>query len=209
MNKLYEKIKQDLLRDKSIYYALLITLIISIIFGSLFITIIKESDKTLVLSHIEDFFASVKDNNTDTLNVLKNSIYSSSIYILIIWLLGISIIGIPIIIFMLFFKGFSLGFTITSIIFKYRLAGVFGALTYTFPHLVINMIVYFVIAHYSLRLSISILKNLLKRAPIDIKYYLNKYLLILGLSLVSILITSLFEVFVSPYLIRLFLGIIK
>jgi stage II sporulation protein M len=209
MNKLYEKIKNDMLKDKSIYYALLITLLISIVFGGLFITIIKDTDKTLVLNQIQDFFNSIKDNNIDYIKELKNSVFSNSLYIVIIWLLGISIIGIPIIICMLFFKGFTLGFTITSIIYKYKVSGIIGALTYSFPHLIINIAVFFVISYYALKLSFTILRSLLKREAIDIKYYINKYLAILGIAIIALMITSLIETYISPYLIKLFLTMVK
>lgn len=205
MNKLYEKIKEDMLKDKSIYYALVSTVIISIIFGGLFITIIKDNDKTLVLNQIGSFFTSIKGNHINYLDSLKNSLISNNIYIFLIWLLGISIIGIPIIVLMLFFKGFTLGFTITSIIYKYKVSGIIGALAYIFPHLIINIGVYFIISYYALKLSLTILNSILKRTPLDIKYFINKYIVLLGVSIIVLIFSSLIETYISPYLIKLFL----
>jgi stage II sporulation protein M len=209
MNKLYQRIKQDILKDKNIYIVLLVTLLVSIIFGTLFITIIKESDKTIVLDQITSFFNSIGNNTLNSTNEFKNVLFSNLIYILIIWLLGISIIGIPIIIFMLFFKGFSLGFSIASIIYKYKVIGVFGAFTYIFPHLIINIIVYLVVSHYALKLSLSILSSIIKRTQIDVKYFINKYIIIFGVGAITIFITSLFDIFMSPYIIKMFVNMIK
>jgi uncharacterized membrane protein SpoIIM required for sporulation len=70
-------------------------------------------------------------------------------------------------------------------------------------------VVFFVISYYALKLSLTILRSLLKRETIDIKYYINKYLAILGIAIITLMITSLIETYISPYLIKLFLTMVK
>ncbi len=209
MNKLYKKIKEDIKRDQSIYYGLIITIVISIVFGALFITILKESDKELVLGHLTDFLNSISSNGIDHTKIFKNSVFSNNIYLIIMWLLGISAIGMPIIILMLFFKGFVLGFSVTSIIYQYKLSGLLGSLVYIFPHLIINIIVYFVVSYYALKLSLTIIQCIFKRKPIDIKIFINKYLVILGMSIILLLISSLIEAYITPFFVRMFLILVQ
>lgn len=209
MNKLYKRIKEDMKKEKSIYVSLLMTLVLSVVFGAFFVTILKDSDKTIVTDQIKGFFDSINSNSLNNIKELKNVLFSNVIYIVIIWLLGISIIGIPIIVFMLFFKGFSLGFSISSIILKYKFLGVFGGITYIFPHMIINMIIFFVISNYALKLSLSIFSNITKKKELNLKNYMNKYVVILSICILTLLITSFFEVFVSNYIIKIFISMIK
>ena len=107
MNKLSNLFTKTI-KAKNIYLFLLLIFIIGVIFGSLFITIINDTDKNTVLNQITNFFNEMKSNKIDYLDIFKNSVISNLIYITFIWFLGISIIGIPIIIIMLFILSFIL-----------------------------------------------------------------------------------------------------
>ena len=88
----------------------LIIVLVGLAFGTIFIKLISSSDQSLVVNQIKDFFNNCNENLLDLTNIFKSSLFSNIIYLLVIWIFGISIIGIPIIVFLLFFKGFTLGF---------------------------------------------------------------------------------------------------
>lgn len=205
MNKLLVKLKIPTIKGKRLYLFLLLIFIIGVIFGSIFITILDEPDKNTVLTQIDTFFKQIDSNKIDYMSVLKNSTTSNLLFVLAIWLLGISIIGIPIIIIMIFLKGFMLGFSIASIIAKYKLIGVLGGLTYIFPHIVISIMVIFVMSYYALRLSFNLLRAAIEKKSINFSEIINRYSLVMVISIIIMIIASLIETFVSPYIIKLFL----
>lgn len=205
MTKLLAKLNVATIKGKRLYLFLLLIFIIGVIFGSIFITILDEPDINTVLTQIDTFFKQIDSNKIDYMNVLKNSATSNLLFVLAIWLLGISIIGIPIIIVMIFLKGFMLGFSIAAIIAKYKLIGILGGLTYIFPHIIISVMVIFVMSYYALRLSFNLLRAIIKRKSINFGEIINRYSLIMVISIIIMIIASLIETFVSPYIIKFFL----
>lgn len=207
MNKLFNTILSDVKKNKSIYISLIIALVISLIFGILFITILSIEDKELVEISINEYTYTIKNGNYIALNALKNNILNNNIYSFIIWILGLSIIGIPLIICMLFYKGFSLSFTVTSLIYTMKAKGILFGFIYIFPHLIINLILYFILSCYSFNLSIKMFKLIFNNDKssnkVNIKHYLKKYLFILIISIILFSITAIYETYVIPYLIKL------
>jgi stage II sporulation protein M len=205
MNKLFSKLKLSSFHGKQLYLFLLLVFLVGIVFGSIFITILNDQDKGAVINQIATFFDQMKSNKIDYLGVFKNSVTANLLYIAAIWLLGISIIGIPIIVMMLFFKGFIVGFSIAAIIAKYKIIGILGALTYVFPHIIISVMVIFMMSYYALKLSFGLLRAVIERKSINFGEVINRYSFAMLLSVVVMVLASLIETFISPYVIKLFL----
>ena len=104
--KLLDKLKNKLKINKRLFLFLIVLLLIGITFGSIFITILEENDRTLVYNSLKDFFENIKGQKLDYFSSLKNSMLINLLTIFIIWLLGISVIGIPILIIIFFSKFF-------------------------------------------------------------------------------------------------------
>ena len=81
-----------------------------------------------------------------------NCLTSNTIYIVLIWLLGISILGIPIIIIILILKSFTIGFTISSILYFYKFKGLIIAIIYIIP-LLINLFAIIYLSYYAIMFS--------------------------------------------------------
>jgi stage II sporulation protein M len=105
----------------------------------------------------------------------------------------------------LFLKGFMIGFSIATIIAKYKFIGIIGSLSYIFPHVIISMLIIFAISYYALKLSFSILKAVIEKKTINFSEVINRYSLIMIISIIIMVISSLIETFISPYIIKLFL----
>lgn len=170
--------------------------IIGFIFGSIFLLIITNSDKTLVKEYISNFIKTT--NNIKYIPILINNLSSNLLFILIVWILGISIIGIPINIFYLFFKSFTIGFTLTSFILTYKFKGLLLGFFYLIPHNLINILTYIVLTYYSINFSFKLIYIIFKKENINIKPVINRYFKILLFSVIIIFITSLYESFILP-----------
>lgn len=200
MNKLLNIIFTDCKKNKNIYFSLIIVVIISLIFGTLFITILEESDKTLVSNQITNFFDTIKNGNYVGKNNILPNFLNSSVFIVLIWILGLSIIGIPVIICLLFYKGFTLAFTISSLIYSLKIKGIFISFIYIFPHLILNLIMYFIITYYSFNFSIKIFNSIFYKKEFNYKKYVKKYLFIILISIIILILTALYETYIMPYI---------
>lgn len=196
-----KKIMDKLLNvDKKILIFLIIICVIGIITGSIFLTILNSSDKNSILVSLEEFITGY-----DTLNPEKdliNNLIINIMYMLAIWILGISIIGLPIVIFIIFFKAFLLSFTISSFIMKYKLKGILLGIIYNMPHQIINLVVYMYLGVYSIKLSSCIIEAIVHKKSVNFKSITNRYLLVLGISVITLLITTLYETYIMPILLK-------
>ena len=120
--------------------------------------------------------------------------------------LGFSIIGIPIVIFMYFSKVFILGFSLSSFILQYKFKGLLLALIYFFPHHVVNILAYTLIMIYSLKISFILINSIIKKKTISFKAIMNRYLIVFAVSIGMVIVASLYECFVVPFLIKNLIG---
>ena len=187
--------------NKKMFIFLLALFVIGIIVGSLFVTILKDSDKTLITESLNNFFTNVKTLNLKWKSTLITTLLTQASYVIGIWILGISIIGLPLILIIYFSKAFILGFSIGSILLNYNVKGILLSIAYIFPHQIINFFIYTILAIYALSLSIKLFDSLLHKKKLDFRPILNKYLFILMVSVVLCITSTLLEVFVMPRLV--------
>ena len=204
MDKLRKRVKLD----KHLLIFLMILLIVGIIVGAVFVTILNESDQTLITEYLNSFLSNIENNKLNYISSFKNSLISNIIFVLIIWLLGISIIGLPIMIFMYFSKIFVLGFSIGSIIVNFHLKGIIFALVYSLGQalflfgLIILMI-------YAMSFSFKLIDCFFKKKTFDFKLVINKYTFILGIILIVSLIASLYDSYLLPLILKKVITFIK
>lgn len=206
MKKQMDKLKNKTTSNKKIIVFLVGLFLIGLIAGSIFITIISKSDQALVKEYIKEFVNKADKNKLNYLEALKNASLSNGLFIVIVWLLGFSIIGIPIVIFMYFSKAFILGFSLSSFILQYKFKGLLLALIYFFPHHVINILAYTLIMIYSLKISFILINSIIKKKTISFKAIMNRYLIVFAVSIGMVIVASLYECFVVPFLIRNLIG---
>lgn len=212
MKKYLDKLKQNIIVNKKMIIFFGTLIITGIISGSLFGIIIKGDDKTLVSEYINTFFNNINNINNNSINFVSsftNSIISNLVFIILVWILGISIIGCPVTIFMYFSKAFSLGFSLASLITNYNFKGILYALVYIIPSQIFFFLGYTLLMIYSISLSLKLCISIMKKKNIDFKYIMNKYLIVLLITVILVLIGSLFESFVMPYILKFILSILK
>ena len=178
--------------------------------GLLFANILSNDDQTLVFNKLTTYFNNLK-NDVPILymNNLLSSIKNNLIYLIIIWFLGLSIIGLLLNNFILFFKSFILGFSIGSIINIYLYNGIILSIIYIFPSLIINLIIYLIMIYYANNFSLQLFNLIFKKKDYALRYSIKKYSKVLIFCAVILIISSLLETFLTPFLIKLFSFLIK
>lgn len=197
--------KDKLLNQKKKYLFLIIIMLVGFISSIIFLLFIGKNDKTVLTKEINNFFLNIKNNNLNLMSTFFNSIISNISTIIIVGLIGVSIIGLPFILFFLFFKSFVFGFSIVSIISNYGFKGILLSFAYIFPHNLILLLIWLLLSYYAVSFSIRLAKYLIFKNNINLRAYFIKYLKVCGLCIIVSLLCSLFEAFISPYFIKLFI----
>ena len=198
--KLINLIMNDLKKDKSIYLSLLIALLISFIFGMFFITILSSTDKVTLKEYITNFFTSIKQGKIIS---LYKTLINNNLGILITAILAFSVVLFPLVIVIIFYKGFTLAFTITSLIYTFKIKGIILAIVYVFPSLIFNLVFYFIMCYYSFKLSLILFNKVINKDATNINKFLKKYLVIILICIVFVSLFSLYDTYLLPSLIKL------
>ncbi len=197
------------MKSKKLKYVIFVVSIVGLIAGALFFHILNNVDKESVINSINSFKDNVVNNDLNYLLTLKSSLITSILTILIIWFLGVSVIGLPIIMFIYFVKVFAIGFTISSITYIFKLKGIIYAFIYMFPHNILNILIYAFISIYSIIYSYRLSNSFFKSEKIDLKLIMDKHKYVLLVSLIGVIITSLYGTFIMPYLFKVVLNLLK
>ncbi len=198
--KFINLVMNDLKKDKSIYVSLLIALLISFIFGMFFITILTSTDKVTLKEYITNFFTSIKQGKIIS---LYKTLINNNLGILITAILAFSVVLFPLVIVIIFYKGFTLAFTITSLIYTFKIKGIILAFLYVFPSLIFNLVFYFIMCYYSFKLSLILFNKVINKDATNINKFLKKYLVIILICILFVSLFSLYDTYLLPSLIKL------
>ena len=200
MNIKAKKIKIKQVKTNKLFVRLVFLISISILFGVFYMAILSKSNKNLVGEELKVFFSSL--NKLSYTKAFIECFIKNSFLLTFVWLLGISIIGVPIIILILLFKSFLLGFSISSILFFYKWKGILIAVIYCFP-LLINLFSFLFLGYYAIIFSKNLNRLLFLKKEISFRNIMRRYIKMLIFSLILILISSLVEIYVVPSLLSL------
>ena len=209
MKKYMDKLKSNIRINKNLFVFLVVIIAVGIAAGSIFVTVLNNEDKVMVSDYLNNFLNNLNSNNLNYSGTLVNTLIFTLGGAFLIWLLGISVIGFILILLFLFIKAFALGFSIGSIIINFNFKGILIALAYIVPHHIINMMIFLLISSYALILSYRLINSFTKKKSFEFKGILNKYLFVLGFSLIILLISVLYEVYGAPKLINLIVSLLN
>ena len=88
---------------------------IGLVFGIIFVNNSGQEQANEISSYINGFVNSLKNNmQIDKSELLKDALISNFLLAITLWFVGSTVIGIPIVYGMIAYKGFSLGYTLSS-----------------------------------------------------------------------------------------------
>lgn len=199
MKKIINKFKHN-----KTLYILIIILLITFILGCLFIALLSDENKQLILTNLNNFIDTIKNNKQNNLNTLYRSLSNNIIINTLVWIIGISIIGIPIIILILGIKSFVLGFTLVSFIYNFKLKGILWGIIYIIPH-IINILLLFVLSYYAIKFSIMIFNYYFRKKEYSRSIIVKRYIKTLIICTIAYSISSVIEAYLIPNILKIIL----
>lgn len=174
-----------------------------IVFGTLSAQNLEQGQKTELLQYLQFFFQGMKQEPQPVTDAVlaRNAIFNHLKTIFFFLILGISVIGVPLILFLLFAKGYILGFTIGFILQQLAGKGFLFTVTSVFPHYVLIIPALMVAGVANIDLAGALLRSRFGKVTRPVSADLLHGLGINGLSLLLLTVSGLIEGFISPMFI--------
>ncbi len=185
-----------------LYLIVIIIFIIGIVAGVIFINNVNGDQATEIQNYITEFINLLKqDYHIDTGLLLKKSLSDNLILIITMWLLGSTVIGIPIVMGIVLFRGFCIGYSVSAIIATLGVQK--GILFFTVTMLLHNLIFIPVIICMTIS-CMKLYKSIMKdRRRENIKIEIIRHTLISIVLSLFLVVASLIESYVSTNLLML------
>lgn len=190
------------------YIIAVLLFLIGIIIGIMFINHATETQFLEISNYIKTMANTIKSaENIDFSTLLKDSVFSNFVSVLILWIAASTIIGIPIVYGIIIFRGFVLGYTISSIIASIGIGnGILFSLSSLLLHNIIFIPVILAIAVSGMKLYQSIIKN---REKENVKIEFMRHTIFCVIMLCFLGIASFVETYISTNLVKFVLNYIK
>ena len=187
------------------YLIVIILFIIGIVAGVIFINNTNETQGAEIQGYINNFISSLKqDYHIDKMELLKSSLWDNFILIISMWFIGSTVIGIPIVFGIVIFRGFCIGYAVSSAVAVLGAQkGIIFLLTTMFLQNIIFIPVIICMAVSCIRLYKSIMKD--KRRE-NIKLEIIRHTLVSIMLFIVLVLATLIEVYISTNLLMLCLS---
>lgn len=200
------KIKQTIIEhvanNRKEYIIIVLLFIIGIFLGVFFVNNMQESSKEEIQSYINNFIGKMKNlQNIDNMSLLKNSITQNIVFAVLIWFFGTTVIGLPIVFGLVLYRGFCLGYTVSSFI---AILGIGKGIVFIFASLLFQSLLSIPailgLAVSGFKLYKSIIRD---KAKENIKLEIARHTIFSIIMIAILLIASIIEIFISTNLIKI------
>ena len=113
-NEIFTTIKEDIVNHAKAYFIVVIIFTVGLFLGVLFVNKTENKSEKYINSYIDE---TKQIQNANYFDELQKDIRSKITLTFFLWFAGTTIIGIPIVLGIILFRGFCLGYTIASCIF--------------------------------------------------------------------------------------------
>lgn len=203
--KLKNIILDNIYHNLKAYVIVTIIFFIGIIAGVIFINHIDEGQKAEISEYINDFITSLKgEYEINRGELLKNSLLDNLKLVLGMWFIGSTVIGLPIVLGIVLYRGFCIGYTISSAITVLGTQkGIIFSLTSILAQNIIIIPVLLALAVSGMKLYQSIMKD--KRRE-NIKIEIIRHTMISIILFFILIVASFAEVYISTNLLMMCLS---
>jgi len=188
--------------NKKEYAIVSILFVIGIAASVIFINNISQSVSSDINTYLNSFINTLKQNqNINEMSLLKDSMVKNIVTAVLLWFMGSTVIGISIVYLIVIFRGFVLGYTISSAIV---FLGIGKGLLFVGTSLLLQTIIFvpciLALAVSGMKLHNSIMKD---RRKENIKLEILRHTVFSIIILILLMVCSLMEAYISKNLFML------
>ena len=197
-NEIFIAIKEDILNNAKSYFIVIIIFTVGLFLGVMLIN--QTENKSEIEKYINTYVDETKTlQDGNYLEELQNDINDNIILVLMLWFSGTTIIGIPIVLGIILFRGFCLGYTIASCVYVLgKIKGIIFVIITIFLQKIIFIPAIMILGVSSIKLYTSIIKD---RRKENIKFSILKHTIISFIIMIALIVASIIKIEISYRLI--------
>lgn len=116
-SRVTEAIKSHIAENFKAYIIVSLIILIGIVLGVMLVNNISEDQTQNLQTYLHSFTEALKEGkNVNSGELLKKSLGNNLLLVFLMWFVGSTVIGIPVVLGIVAFRGFCLGYTISSLI---------------------------------------------------------------------------------------------
>lgn len=200
MKNLKKVIQENIAKNIKIYTILVIIFMLGLIIGIIVVNNAQNAQKAEINDYINTFINDLKNGaKIDYFKLLKTSFGNNFFTVLILWFMSSTVIGIPIVYGEIGYKGFCLGYTISSVVATLGTGkGILFVITSMLLHNIIFIPCLLLLAVSGINLYKSIIRD---RRKENIKIEIIRHTIFSIIIIVVLFIASLIETYISSNLL--------
>ena len=166
--------------------------------GAFTVSTLDEYQIQELVEYFDFFLKGLTGWNINSIVVTQDAIFNNIKFIFITWALGLTIIGIPIILLIVSFKGFIMGFTVGFLILQKGFVGMLLSIFSVLPQNLFYVPSILVCGVASITFSLCLLKGTMGNSKFSISQMFINYILLLFLFCIITVIGGLIEGYGAP-----------
>lgn len=200
MRNIKKVIEEHITRNVKTYFILIIIFLLGLIIGLIVVNNSSAEQETEITNYINYFVTELKNGSKlDYFKLLKSSFANNLFLVIILWFMSSTVIGIPIVYGMIGYKGFCMGYTISSVVLTLGTGkGIAFVLSSMLIHNIILIPCMLAVAVSGINLYKSIIKD---RRKENIKIEIIRHTVFCLILLAIMAVGSLVETYVSSNLL--------
>ena len=116
-SRVTKAIKNHIVENLKAYIVVSLIILIGIISGVIFVNNMSDAQTQDIQKYLQSFIESLKEGKSiNSGELLKKSLGNNLLLVTFMWFVGSTVIGIPVVLGIVTFKGFCLGYTISAVI---------------------------------------------------------------------------------------------
>ncbi len=203
-NRWQQGVKGFFIKNLPLMFFVLFIFIIGVAFGAFAIKTLTYAKRLELVNFLSTFFNGLagKFENQNQIQ-LMDAIWLNVKIVALMWILGLSMVGMPGIPIIVFLRGFIIGFTVGLLVNELGYKGMIFALVSVLPQNLIIVPATVLAGMAAIGFSVTLIKSLVLKRPINFGTYLMSYSIIMILISCTLVIASLIEGFITPVFMRL------
>lgn len=192
------------IRDHMVLY--IITILIFIggsSLGAYTVSTLNESQLQELVDYFDYFLKGLTNWNVNSVIVTQDAIFNNLKFIFLTWTLGLTVIGIPVILLIVAFKGFIMGFTVGFLILQKDFTGMLIAIFAVLPQNFFYVPSLMICSVAAITFSLCLLRGTVGGRKLSISHMFINYILLLLIFCFFTIIGGLLEGYGAPLTMKI------
>ncbi|NLX03036.1 MAG: stage II sporulation protein M [Syntrophomonadaceae bacterium] len=198
-----DRIKQHISENRPQYIMVIIIFLVGLVMGSYQVSGLDWGVKSQLSGMVDDYLRGGMDGSLSGQEILVAAFLKQLKATVLLWFLGLTVIGFPLILGFIWFRGFSLGFTVSFLLHDRAGAGILITIISILPQNIIYIPLFLAWSVMAINFSIYVLKG--RNSGVPLGRAVMGYTVIMLAYLLIFLAGAFVEAYLSPWFLSLIL----